>query len=67
MSLDKAMKKLKYDNRLIEWYMNNGQLSKEELEAHLQSLPDMAHNIEYSKKDDDSLDKISSGGGTNQH
>jgi hypothetical protein len=58
MSLDKAMKKLKYDNRLIEWYMNNGQLTKAELDAHLQSLPDMAHNIEYSKKEDDSLEKI---------
>lgn len=61
MSLDKAMKKMKFDSRLIEWYQNNGQLSKEELEAHLQSLPDMAHNIEYSKKDDDSMDKMSGG------
>jgi hypothetical protein len=58
MSLPKAMKKLKFDSRLIEWHLNNGQLSKEELEAHMQSLPDMAHNIEYSKKDDDSLEKI---------
>jgi hypothetical protein len=57
MSLDKAMKNLKFDKRLIEWYVNNGQLSKEELKAHLESLPDMAHNVELVSKDDDHHDK----------
>lgn len=53
MSLDKAMKNLKYDKRLTEWYINNGQLSKEELEAYLKTLPDMAHNIDLSESSDD--------------
>lgn len=57
MSLDKAMKNLKFDKRLTEWHVNNGQLSKEELEAHLKSLPDMAHNVDLSSKDDDTHDK----------
>jgi len=57
MSLDKAMKNLKFDKRLIEWYVNNGQLSKEELKAHLDSLPDMGHNIDLSNKDEDHFDK----------
>ncbi|MGZ3742685.1 MAG: hypothetical protein ACXWRE_05995 [Pseudobdellovibrionaceae bacterium] len=59
MSLDKAMKNLKFDKRLTEWYINNGQLTKEELEAHLKDLPDMAHNVELSDSKDeaDELDK----------
>lgn len=57
MSLDKAMKNLKFDKRLTEWYVNNGQLSKEDLEAHLKSLPDMAHNIAHDVKDEDQYDK----------
>jgi len=52
MSLDKAMKNLKFDKRLIEWYINNGQLTKEELEAYLKTLPDMAHNIDISESTD---------------
>lgn len=48
MSLAKAMKNLKFDKRLTEWYINNGQLTKEELEAYLKTLPDMAHNIDLS-------------------
>lgn len=52
MSLDKAMKNLKFDKRMTEWYINNGQLSKEELEAYLKTLPDMAHNIDLSESSD---------------
>ncbi|WP_413288531.1 hypothetical protein [Bdellovibrio sp. HCB337] len=57
MSLDKAMKNLKFDKRLTEWYINNGQLTREELEAHLKSLPDMGHNVELSSSDDDTHDE----------
>lgn len=53
MSLDKAMKNLKFDKRLTEWYINNGQLTKAELEAYLKTLPDMAHNIDLSDSDSD--------------
>ncbi|HEY8270308.1 MAG TPA: hypothetical protein VIG33_05425 [Pseudobdellovibrionaceae bacterium] len=53
MSLDKAMKNLKFDKRLTEWYINNGQLTKEELEAHLKTLPDMGHNVELADSQDE--------------
>lgn len=53
MSLDKAMKNLKFDKRLTEWYINNGQLTKEEVEAYLKTLPDMAHNIDLSDSESD--------------
>ncbi|MBK9323625.1 MAG: hypothetical protein IPM97_11900 [Bdellovibrionaceae bacterium] len=52
MSLDKAMKNLKFDKRLIEWHVNNGQLSQEELKAYLASLPDMGHNIAMNVPED---------------
>jgi hypothetical protein len=55
MSLDKAMKNLKFDKRLTEWYINNGQLTRDELEAHLKTLPDMGHNVSMgdASSDDD--------------
>ena len=57
MSLDKAMKNLKYDKRLTEAYLNNGQLTREELEAYLKTLPDMAHNVALSgETSEDSAD-----------
>jgi hypothetical protein len=40
MSLDQAMKKLKFDSRMIEHNLNNGSITREEYEAHLKSLPD---------------------------
>lgn len=40
MALDKAMKNLKFDVRLTEFNLNNGLLSKEELQQHLAKLPD---------------------------
>lgn len=45
-SLDKATKNLKFDKRLTEWYMNNGQLTQEELKKHLDSLPDLASKVD---------------------
>jgi hypothetical protein len=57
MSLDKSMKNLKFDKRMIEWSLNNGQLTQEELKAHLASLPDMGHNIALNVPDEDPLDK----------
>jgi hypothetical protein len=57
MSLDKAMKNLKFDKRLTEWYINNGQLTKEELEVHLKALPDMSHNVELASESQDDSDE----------
>jgi len=59
MSLDKAMKNLKFDKRLTEWYINNGQLTREELEAHLKTLPDMGHNVSMGETTvDDEVEEI---------
>lgn len=54
MTLDKALKNMKYDTRLVEWHIKNNQLSKEELEKHLQQLPDCGGNIDlisFSKEE----------------
>ncbi|MFN7728970.1 MAG: hypothetical protein ACK5P7_07425 [Bdellovibrio sp.] len=40
MSLDQAVRKLKLDSRLVEIYLANGQLTKEEYETYLKTLPD---------------------------
>ena len=46
MSLAKANKNLKFDNRMTERNVSVGEMSKEELKKHLDSLPDLAHNVE---------------------
>lgn len=46
MSLSKELEKLKYDKRLLEWHVSRGKLSKEDAKKHLDSLPDLASNVE---------------------
>lgn len=46
MSLFKAMKDLKFDKRLTEWNLMNGQLTKEEWKKHLDALPDLKDKSE---------------------
>lgn len=46
MSLAQANKNLKYDSRMIERNVATGEMSQEELKKHLESLPDLAHNVE---------------------
>jgi len=46
MSLDKALKNLKFDKRLTEYNLNKGHLSKEELNKHLSELPDVGSKID---------------------
>ncbi len=62
MSLDKAMKMLKYDKRLTEWNLNHGQLSQEEMNKHLEQLPDSAANVDLlninAPSDADSADRF---------
>ncbi len=53
MSLGKELEKLKYDKRLTEWHVNHGKLSKEELKKYLDSLPDLASNIDHFGLGDD--------------
>jgi adenine specific DNA methylase Mod len=47
-------KKLKFDKRLLEWNMNHGQLSKEELKKHLDELPDLANKVDVLRMGHDS-------------
>lgn len=54
MSLDKAMKNLKFDSRLTEYNLNSGILNKEELKTHLDKLPDLtpqSEPIDLDKKE----------------
>lgn len=57
MSLDQAVKKLKLDSRLVEMSLANGQLTREEYEAYLKSLPDSsAQAIPVNLEDDQDSD-----------
>ena len=46
MGLSEEIEKLKYDKRLLEWHVSRGKLSKEDMDKHLTSLPDLASNVE---------------------
>lgn len=46
MSLAQANKNLKFDKRMTERNVTVGEMTKEELKKHLESLPDLAHNVE---------------------
>lgn len=53
-SLQKQVKKLKYDRRMMNFSMKTGELTKEEFEKHLKSLEDCserAKNIKISEAD----------------
>lgn len=55
MSLEKAMKDLKFDARMIEINLNTGRITKEELKKHLETLPDSTDNseaLEIEEKND---------------
>lgn len=53
MSLSQELDKLRYDKRLTEWHVSRGRMSKEELKKYLESLPDLAHNVEAFTLGDD--------------
>jgi hypothetical protein len=46
MSLSSEIEKLKYDKRLQNWYLNRKLMTREELDRHLASLPDLESNVE---------------------
>lgn len=43
---------LKFDTRLVEYSINRGLLTREEIEQHLKSLPDSGANADFIKMDD---------------
>lgn len=53
MALNEALKKLKFDTRLTEWYLKNNLMTPEELKNHLNELPDVGNNIDISSDDDE--------------
>lgn len=46
MSLDKAIREFKFDKRLIDQRLKNGEVSAEDYKKHLESLPDLANQCE---------------------
>jgi hypothetical protein len=44
MALDKDLKLLKFDVRIQEWSVRNGQVKQSEIETHLKELPDVSNN-----------------------
>lgn len=55
MSLSDSLKKLKFDTRLTEWYMRNNLLTQDELKKVLDTLPDVAANIDISSETDEDV------------
>ncbi len=53
MALNEALKKLKFDTRLTEWYLKNNLMTPEELKNHLKELPDVTQNIDISSGEDE--------------
>lgn len=58
MTLDKANAKLKLDSRMLEYNLRIGNITQEEYQKHLASLPDLAaqtEKLDLEDLDDDSL------------
>lgn len=52
MALNEALKKLKFDTRLTEWYLKNNLMTQDELKNHLKELVDVSQNIDISSESD---------------
>lgn len=46
MTLDKAMKNMKFDIRLMERNLKNGLITEKEYQDYLKTLPDCSQNID---------------------
>lgn len=53
-NLQKILNDIKFDKRLVDWYMRRGQLTKEDLKKHLETLPDLAAEVSRFELDEDS-------------
>ncbi len=52
MSFDKAMNKMKFDTRLLEYNFSQGYISKEDYNKYLTQLEDCSHLIEEDIEED---------------
>lgn len=52
MDLSKALEHLKFDTRMREWNLKQGNIKKEDLEKYLQSLPDSSAACEQVTLED---------------
>ncbi len=57
MDLRRALKEIKFDKRLVDFNRSQGQLSKEEWEATLNRLPDLADQAEPLNLDSNKSDR----------
>ena len=53
-NLQKILNDIKFDKRLVDWYMRRGQLTKEDLKKHLETLPDLSSEVSRFELDEDS-------------
>ncbi len=53
MSLAKAVNNLKFDKRLTEWCINNGQMTKEEHKKYIETLPDLQSQVDLVHMDEE--------------
>ncbi len=58
MSLDKAIKNLKFDVRMKEININNNVLTEAELKKHIEQLPDLSHTTEKIVFEDETQEPI---------
>lgn len=54
MGLDKEMEILKFDNRMREWNLRKGRISKEEVDSYLSGLEDCQNNMIKLELEEDS-------------
>jgi hypothetical protein len=54
MSINKSLESMKFDVRLIDYHLNDGTLTKADVEKHSKELPDLSANVlESSDLDSD--------------
>ena len=63
MSFEKAMNKMKFDIRLLEYNLSQGFITKEDYNKFLSQLDDSAHLVappttDLNTTDDDDLDRV---------
>lgn len=56
MSIDKALENMKFDVRLIDYHLNNGTITKTDIEKHSKDLPDLSANVALPSDSDTDTD-----------